>query len=40
MAKRGKRAKSYAGSPSFTAIYGQAKKPPKKTPRKKVFVKV
>ena len=32
--------KSYKGSPSFNAIYGQAKKSPKKIPRKKVFVKV
>ena len=40
MANRKRVKKSYASSPSFTAIYGKSQRSPKKTSRKKVFVKV
>ena len=39
MAKTKRVRKSYASSPSFAKIYGKSQKPPKRMPRKKVFVK-
>jgi hypothetical protein len=39
MAKTKRVRKSFASSPSFKRIYGVSQKSPKKTSRKKVFVK-